>query len=125
LWQIFTATKHFFLNKMATYRQNNIFDFLGDTEGDPEVVTKEASKKQEPVKAASQTKAPPGKKQDSPPKPSDKTSLKLKIKTSLRLKIKNQTTSPIKPSKEAINRDHHVVIIPQPTRAKVVIILNH
>jgi len=72
LWQIFTATKHFFLNKMATYRQNNIFDFLGDTEGDPEVVTKEASKKQEPVKAASQTKAPPGKKQDSPPKPSDK-----------------------------------------------------
>jgi len=54
-----------------------------------------------------------------------KTSLKLKIKTSLRLKIKNQTTSPIKPNKEAINRDHHVVIIPQPTRAKVVIILNH
>jgi len=72
LWQISIATKPHFLNKMATYRQNNIFDFLGDTEEDPEVLTKETPKKQEPAKAATQTKAPLGKKQDSPPKQSDK-----------------------------------------------------
>lgn len=60
---------------MATYRQNNVFGFLDETEGDPEVVAtvKETPKKQEPAKTTVQPKAPLTKKQDpTPQKPADK-----------------------------------------------------
>jgi len=107
LWQIFTATKHFFLNKMATYRQNNIFDFLGDTEGDPEVVTKETPKKQEPAKAASQTKAPPGKKQDSPPKQSDKNKPQVQNKSQPPTQNKKQDSQPNKGDKQGPPRSNN------------------
>jgi len=81
---------------MATYRQNNIFDFLGDTEGDPEVDTKETPKKQEPAKAASQTKAPPGKKQDSLPKQSDKNQPQAQNKNQPQTQNKRQDSQPNK-----------------------------
>jgi len=78
------------------YRQNNIFDFLGDTEGDPEVATKETPKKQEPAKAASQTKAPPGKKQDSLPKQSDKNQPQAQNKNQPQTQNKRQDSQPNK-----------------------------
>jgi len=67
LQQIFIATKTHFLKKMATYRQNNLYGYLEETEGDPEVeAVKETPKKQEAAKTTIKKQDP------TPQKPADK-----------------------------------------------------